>query len=137
MTDPSLALQKAIRTRLIASPAVIALVPAGAIFDRSARPEAFPCIIIGEGTTLFGDNFDSFYDRHTADLHLWEKESGLTKIKDIAGAVRSALEPRPWQIDGFLCPTFRVLTARYIRDPSGEHSHVVLTVEAFLQKVAA
>ena len=44
--DPSLALQKTIRQRLIASADVLALVPADNILDTNGRPERTPCILI-------------------------------------------------------------------------------------------
>src|SRR5690606_20915740 len=54
MMEPSLALQKAIRARLIGTPAVTALVPAANMLDKNSRPEVFPSIIIGEAQTVPG-----------------------------------------------------------------------------------
>jgi hypothetical protein len=137
MSDPSLALQTAIRARLIADPAVTALVPAAHILDRHARPEVFPCVNIGEGFSTFADRFDTFHDRPFTDLHIWDKAASLGTVKAITGAVCAALRDGPWQVDGYHCPYLRVTNARYLRDPKGEHSHVVVTVEAILQETAA
>jgi hypothetical protein len=135
MSEPSLAIQKALRARLIASPAVTALVPADAIFDRHGRPQRFPCIIIGEATSLYATPYESFHDGVTADLHLWTEEIGLTQVKEITGAVRAALRG-DWNVEGFRCAFATVNSGRFIRDPDDEHSHGVLSISALLQEIA-
>src|SRR5262245_25778670 len=96
--EPSAAMQKMIRARLIASADVLALVPADKIFDRNGRPEAPVCITIGEGVADFADRFDTFYDRPSLDLHIWAKENSFANVKEITGAVRAALRDGPWVI---------------------------------------
>jgi len=137
MTEASLALQKAVRLQLIAAPAVVVLVPAAAIFDRHSRPEAFPCIVIGEGQVI-EDPAPIARDRVGAylDLHLWTKEPGLLLAKQIAGVVRAALRAGPWTVDDHHVADLKVSGTRFLRDPSGEHSHAVLTVEALLVELA-
>jgi Protein of unknown function (DUF3168) len=137
MTEPSLALQKAIRARLIAAPDVIALVSADAIFDRSARPEIYPCINIGDGYSDYADRFESFHDTTFSDLHIWTEEAGTTGAKTIAGAIRKALQDGPWAVDDHLCINLTVARARFLRDPDGEHTHGVVTVETILQEAAS
>ena len=92
VTDPSLDLQQAVRARLVASPAVIALVPAGSIFDRSRRPESFPCVIMGEGQTV---NEALTYGRQHVrcylDVHVWTHADALSSVKAISGPVVAAL----------------------------------------------
>lgn len=43
MIEASLDLQKAVRSRLVASTEVLGQVPAAHILDRNSRPEGFPC----------------------------------------------------------------------------------------------
>lgn len=136
MTEPSLAIQKTIRTRLVAEPTVTALVPADNILDRNHRPERFPLIGIGESTAIFADDLDTFHDRVFADVHIWTLEDGLFGVKSIASAIRAALYRRPWTIDGFRCMALRVVSARFMRDPDGEHGHAVVTIDAILKRVA-
>lgn len=135
MTEPSLALQKTIRARLVAEPTVTALVPAENILDRNHRPERFPLIGIGEGTCVFADSLDTFHDRVFADIHIWTTEEGLFGAKTITGAVRAALADRPWTVDGHRCAALRVTGVRFMRDPDGEHAHAVITVDAILQRL--
>lgn len=138
MSDPSLALQQLIRARLSASSDVTALVPATAIVDRNHRPEQFPGIIIGEGRATFADNVqDSYHDEAFADLHIWVKEDGLATGKAIARAVKDALSDGPWSVDSYRVINVRVVNARYMRDPNGQFSHVVLSVAAILIEVVS
>jgi hypothetical protein len=138
MSDPSLALQALIRARLSADAATIALVPATSIIDRNHRPEQFPSIIIGDGTAIFADNVqDSYHDTAFTNLHIWVKEDGLTGGKAIAGAVKAALATGPWEVDGYIAINVRTVNARYMRDPDGQFSHTVLSVEALLIEVVS
>lgn len=71
------------------------------------------------------------------DLHVWKKEPGLAGVKAIAGAVRAAL--REWGIAAdtpFHIGDCRVSHMRYLRDPDGETSHAVVTVEALVAELA-
>jgi hypothetical protein len=137
MTDPALALQKAIRARLVAS-AVTALVPANSIIDRNERPETFPCIVIGEDQTI-DDPAPLARDRVTvfATLHLWHREAGLVGVKQIAGAIRTALAEDALTLDDWHVVDMMIQSTRYLRDPDGQTAHGVLTVEATLQELVA
>ncbi|MDX6806431.1 DUF3168 domain-containing protein [Terrihabitans rhizophilus] len=131
MIDPSLALQATVRARLVAD---LTTVPAGSIVSMAAKPELFPCVILRDGQTVYGDDFDSFSDRTFLDLHVWA-DSDET-VKRIAGEVRAALRSRPWNVEDHVCHALTIASARYVTDPSGK-GHGVLTVEAVLQARAA
>ena len=135
VTEPSLALQIAVRARLISVPAVTALVPAERIFDRNTRPTDFPCIIIGDGqTVLEGFSYSVRSVRVYLDLHIWANETGTENAKTIAGRAFDALAVEPI-VPGFMVNMFRATGIRTMRDPSGEHSHSILSVEAVLGEV--
>jgi hypothetical protein len=137
MMEPSLALQKAIRARLIATSAVTALVPAANVLDKNNRPEVFPSIIIGEGQTVPGDGLAR--NRHTvfADLHLWASEAGLMQAKAIAGGIRQAFAAPFYTIDGHHVADLHITSTRFLRDPDGQHSHGIVTIEADLVELAS
>ena len=136
MTDPSLALQTAVRSRLIADPAVTALVLASNIFDRSRRPEAFPCIALGDGQTVNeGITYARSFVRVFLDLHVWVKSEALADAKAITGPMEHALESNPaWTLDGGTVTDFRISHSRFMRDPGGELQHAVVTAEALIQR---
>lgn len=137
MIEPSLSLQKAIRQRLIATAALTSLVPAANILDKNSRPEVFPCIIIGESTTLPGDMIArNDYVTH-ADIHIWQSEAGTVGVKQIAGAIRQALSDRFFDLDGHRLSDLYIESTRFLRDPDGVHSHGIMTLNARLIEVAA
>ncbi len=135
--EPSLALQKAIGVRLIASDAVTALVPADAIIDRSGSPELERCIMIGDGQTIHADRYRRFYSEAFADLHIWVKEPGLLAAKKIGGAIIDALVDKSFDFDGYRCTGMMNGGSRYIRDPHGVYSHGIVTIRAIVQERAA
>lgn len=136
MTEPSLALQAAVRARLVASSAVTSIIPAAAIVDRNATPALDHSIIIGEGMTVPDDGIAR--DRHEvfADLHIWRKEPGLVGSKQVVGAIRDALNDGPLSVAGFHVVDLRIASTRFLRDREGEHSHAVLSLECRLQELA-
>jgi len=136
MSDPSLELQKAIRSRLAASSAVTVLVPTTAIVDRNSRPEVFPCIVIGEGQTVADEGLARTRTLAFADLHIWKSEPGLAGCKAIAGAIRSALTDAIWTLNGFHVADLYVSSSRFLRDPDGLHSHGIVSLQAALVETA-
>lgn len=132
-----LAVQKAVRARLVSTGAVTTLVPATSILDVNQRPAPNPSIIIGEGQSIEGDLIDRRDQRVILDLHLWKKEPGLAGVKAIAGAVRAALHNgRLPATDGHDMGDCRVSSARFLRDPDGETAHGVVTVETLVVEIA-
>lgn len=129
---PELALQRAVRERLIAE----AVLPAGSILDRGSRPVADPSIVMGEGQSLEEGDIARRLTRCWMTLHVWKKEAGSEGVKTIAGAIRTALRaPRLVLEDGFHCADARVSSARFLRDPDGETAHGVVTVEALVEEI--
>lgn len=134
-----LAVQEAVRSRLVSTLAVTSLVPAGSILDINQRPAPVPSIIIGEGMAMEGDRIDRKDQRVFLDLHLWKKEPGLRGVKAIAGVIRAAIANDKLSLaaSGYHCGDVRVSRARFIRDPDGETAHGIVTVEAVVVEVAS
>jgi hypothetical protein len=128
MAEASLAAQRHAVAVLRSYTPLTDLVPAGAIFDRNDRPSVFPCIIVGDAQSV-GDDTDC-HDLTTVylTLHAWTKENGLAEVKAIAGAIRRALRDAEGVVDGFEL-SFKFGDSLFLRDPSGEHSHAVVTFE--------
>ncbi len=134
MSEPTLALQTAIRSRLIATPAVTALVSADRIIEGPTRPERFPSIIFGTGQTVFAGRVHSW--RHVwayLDIHIWTLEGGTEAARSITNEVDRALVA-PLTVPGFelLDGNFSVTDARFFRDPDALHGHGVMSVAALL-----
>lgn len=125
-----IAVQKAVRSRLISTSEVIALIPAHSILDVNQRPAPLPSIIIGEGMAMEGDRIDRRDQIVILDLHIWKQEEGLEGVKQVAGAVRKALHSERLSGNGeYHFTDCRVTRSRSLRDPGGEVSHQIVTVE--------
>lgn len=134
----SYAVQKALRSRLIGTAAVTALVPADSVLDRNERPAPDPSIIIGEDQVIDdGETIDRSVSRIVSTLHVWKKESGLSGVKAIAAAVRDAIRQGRLALEsGVKCIDCRVSDTRFLRDPDGETAHGVVTIETVVREVA-
>lgn len=133
-SDPSLALQKAIRARLIASQELMSLVDPDAIIDANGRPEIMPAVYIGEGQTIFRRWGATTH----ATLHAWFAEPGLVQCKEAVSAIVAALRidtqaDGVLPIDGFTVHDMQVTQTSYMRDPHGSFSHGVVTVAAIVK----
>lgn len=137
IVSPSLALQTTIRARLIADPAVLALVPANDITDRHGRPARFPSITFGEAREypLGGVKRDSA--RVALDLHIWTDTPGTRDSKSIADALRRALRAAPWSAEGHVVLDLQYESTRFMPDPAeADVTHGVVTFGAFLLEAA-
>lgn len=138
MSDPSLAVQKALRARLIATAAVTALVPAGNILDHNQRPAPDPSIVLGEDQVVDAKaTLKRDYVRVIATLHLWKKEASLEGVKAISGAVRRAIgrvQALNLADPDFVCTECHVESTRFMRDRDGETSHGVVVIECLVQQ---
>lgn len=133
-----LALQKAVRSRLVNWTDLSSLVPAANILDRNERPNPRPSIVIGEGQSIDeGDSIARTLTRVYMDLHVWVEEPSTEISKRIAGAIRKAVNgPRFQPVDGYHFADCRVRGSRFLRDPDGKASHAVITIDALVQEVA-
>ena len=134
MVEPSLPIQAALRGVLTGAPTVTALVDASNIFDRTTRPEVFPCIVIGDGQTVSASK--SYPRKHFkvySDLHLWTEENGLAAVKTLTGAVQGVLANITPTLSGCRCVDSQIQSAKFMRDPAGKHAHAVVTFEALVE----
>ena len=129
-----LAIQKAIYKRLTTTPEVLSLVPLTNILDRNQLPKADPLILIGNDQLVEdGSDVRRCIWRVFSTLDIWKVENGLTGSKAISGAIRQAIRNGKPELDtGYHCIDWHVSTTRFLRDPDGEHSHGVLTIESLV-----
>lgn len=135
MTEPSLALQALVRSRLVAAADLVALVPADHVLDKNVRPEVFPCILIGEGMTLPDDGLARDRFAVTLDVHVWAEQPGLAVVKTISAHARAALVLPPFVVPGFHVADLRFASTRFMRDPAG-YGHAVVTIEALMKETS-
>lgn len=135
---PELALQKAVRARLISEGDITLQVPATSILDRNERPAPSPSIVMGEGQSVDeGNSIARSLTRVYLDLHVWKKEPSTEGVKAIVGAIRISVKKMQMpQTDSFHFVDCYVQNARFLRDPDGETSHAIVTIKALVQEVA-
>jgi len=132
--SPDLALQKSILARLAGAADVTALVPAAAMVDGHGLPQQrFPSIRVGEGQLVREPlTFATRHRRAYATLHIWSK--AMPQARAIAGAIVAAIESAPVALEGGHRAVSTVVSdARFLRDPDGETSHGVVTVESLIE----
>lgn len=140
MYDPSLAVQKALRARFVATTAVTVLVPAQNILDRNQRPAPDPSIVLGEDQTVEPGSeqlISRTLVRVYSTIHIWKREPSLTGVKTIAGAIRRAIgRVQPLDIDDpdYSCADCKIDSTRFIRDPDGETSHGIVVINSLIQE---
>ncbi len=133
MMSAELALQGAVRARLIGDAGVLALVPAASILDRNERPNPRPSIVIGEAQSVDeNDSISRNRIRVYLDLHVWTEELSTEVSKRLVGAIRTALKVRPVLGTGYQLADCRIRQARFLRDPDGKTAHAVVTVDALV-----
>ena len=133
-----LAVQKAIRARLIATTAVTDLVPANSILDRNSRPAPRPGIVIGEAQEVDeGDSISRTRTRIFHTIHVWKTEPSREGVKIIAAAIHTAIRSARLDLGaGYHCADWRLASTRTMSDPDGETSHAVIVVECLVEEVA-
>lgn len=132
--EPSLPLQAAIRSALIASGALTAMVPATSILD-ALRPDVMPCIIFAQNQTLPGLTISRTDFEIYTDLHIWQAEAGTIFVRQVAGAVRDALTDTIFDASGIQIADIYITSARFLRDPDGVHSHGILTLRSKVSEI--
>ncbi|WP_020185064.1 DUF3168 domain-containing protein [Methylopila sp. 73B] len=138
MTFAPVALQRALRARLIATAAVVAAVPAAQIVDAHARPETFPCVQIGEGTALRENmTLARQHVRVLMKLDVWTKTGGTANAKLIAGDVDAALRAPLVLGDGLRVLDQEVERVVFSRDPDGERGHATLYLGVLVEEPRA
>lgn len=129
---PDLELQSALLSRLTGAAAFTALCPAANVMDAHGVPARFPSVILGEGQTV--RDALTLSERHArlyATLHVWTKS--MPSCRAIADAIRVVVEGERLTLPSHHLISCTVESARFLRDPDGETSHGVVTIEAFVE----
>lgn len=130
----SLAMQKAVVTRLRGSADVLAIVPSADIMDRSTRPEKNICIILGENQIVREPiTYDDAHIRLFVTMHLWHRAQEFSTLMNLADAIRKAMRAR-FVVPGIYVHYMALVDCRYLRDPGGEYVHGVVTFSVVIQE---
>ena len=137
MIEPSLALHTAVRSTLLAHPAVTDLVQPDRIRAGSTRPDKFPCVVLsGASTQYLGRaSGDQRLARVNVDLNIWAIEDGPDTAKAIGFAVSRALIGMADEQDGFSIDQLDQPRLIWLRDPQPElaFTHGILEIAAVIR----
>ncbi len=137
MSDPSLALQKAIIAALKAAGGVSAIIGQRVYDDvpKSSLP-VFPYISLGP-TQVLPDKADCIDGTEVSQqIDAWSRTVGMPEVKQLGAAIVAALDDNPPSVDGFTCVIFEIESINYLPDPDGETHHAILSFHALLESQA-
>src|SRR5947199_9970375 len=116
----SLALQRAMRARLIAHAPLLALLGGPAIYDDVPQGTREPYVSFGDIATRDWSTKGDRGEEHFATLHVWSRQRGKKEAYDISAEIDAALDGAALTLDGHrlinLATTFWTVT----RDPPSE-----------------
>lgn len=108
------------------------LVPASNMLDAYGVPQRFPSIIFGEGQVVRDPlTLACQHRRVYATLHVWAKS--MPAARAIAGAITASVEGAPVETQEHRAISTLVASSRFLRDPDGETTHGVVTIEALME----
>lgn len=141
MSDPALALNRALIEALRGAATVTALVPAARISTRDRDVTDFPVIHVGEGQTvdpgasIRRDLLEVYADVHAFDRAADGNSVTFERLKRITSAVRGALPVRT-SAEGWDLFDLHVASIRHVHDPDGVSVHAVVSVAALAAEAA-
>lgn len=136
MTTSSVSVQKALHAKLVNNAALVALVSPSAIFDRTTKPEEFPCVIIGDGQAIFHKlAYGKRVTTQHFDVHAWVLGEALLDVKAIADAVAVALADGIGSTADFREVAGTVIGCRVMRDPGGRCVHAIISFQTLVEEV--
>ncbi len=132
--SPALAVQKALRSRFIADPAVNALVVADRVLALSGLPEGpFPVVLLGQDDEVAADEVARRYVEVNSTVHVWTDEPGMSQAKEIGSAIYGAVRDELPAQAGVRFHDSRFVGAGYMRDSGGKLTHGVITIRSIVE----
>jgi hypothetical protein len=130
MPASALALQQAIYTTLITTPALTTALGGPHIHDEVPQPPAFPYVSFGPSTIEDEDTSTEHADRHMFALHIWSRGRGRKEIHTLVDLVRMALHDHALTLSGHRLINMRHDKTETRRLTDGETIHSTLHFNA-------
>ncbi len=90
------------------------------IYDAVPRGSAFPYAVIGDGEENDWSTASDTGSEHILAIHVWSRAGGHREAKEIAEAIRGALDGAALALAGETLIDIRFLSADYARESDGE-----------------
>lgn len=128
-SDSQWAVQQAIVTALKADSALLALVNTegsnAGVYDHVDANTPFPYVVVGESTGRADDTKTEHGMDQVVTIHGWSEYRGYKEIKQIMGAVVTALDRAALTVTGHDLIDLRFLSSEIMLDPDGLTRHGV------------
>lgn len=129
MSAASWALQQAVFAALGADAGVIALLGAPPrVYDDVPRDAAMPYLVIGEGGENDWSTKTEPGTEHVIAIHVWSRGAGMKECKQLADAVRVALDGADTGVSGVVGLRFQ--NAAFTRESDGRTLRAILRFRA-------
>lgn len=135
MADTTTALgdtQEAIYAILAADTQLMSVI--SGVFDYVPDGQAFPYVVVGEGTANDWDTFDVGGDDLTVDLHVWSRSYGFSEANAISGHLHRLLHRKPLALTQHTFISCVWDTTINTRDPDGMTRHALCRFRILTQK---
>lgn len=130
MSDPSLALQKAVYDALVA-----ANVCGGRIYDRVPSERTYPYAVVANASLVDDGNSCWQQDDVSQQVSIFSRDLGHVEVKQQAALVRAALD-NEIAIAGFINASGEWQSTRYPPQPDALSTQAVLTFRYLIQHPA-
>lgn len=127
------ALQKLIRDRLRATPAVSNAI-GGRVYDSVPKDPIFPYLSFGSYDFVPDDSDCIFAGVHTQMLDIWSRKVGRVECKDITEAVRRVLRGYETDLGDCGLVGIEIDFADVIMDPDGLTAHGRVQIRAMIEE---
>lgn len=136
MSRASFALQQAVFAELTADPGVqSALGNPPRIYDAVPRGTAFPYAVVGDGTENDWSTASDTGSEHILAIHAWSRAGGHREAKEIAEAIRGALDGAALALAGATLIDIRFVSTDYARESDGETWRASLRFRAVTETI--
>jgi hypothetical protein len=132
----ALALQAALRLRLLADAPLVALLGGPKLFDDVPQAEPFPYITFGASTVEPLNGLDSELDRHVVTLQVFSRQPGRTEAATIIAALKRILVDTPLTLTNHHLVNLAVAFEEVRREPDGETRRGILRLRAVTEPLS-
>ena len=117
----SWALQQAVYAELVVNSGVMAVLgDPPRVYDAVPRDAVFPYVVIGDGSETDWSTATESGSEHTLAIHVWSRSGGHRECKEIAEAIRAAIDGAELSVTGQALIDIRYLDTDYVRSADGE-----------------
>ena len=132
----SLALQKAVRTKLAGHAALVALIGGPAIYDDVPQGRREPYVTFGDIATHDWSTKDARGAEHFVTLHVWSRERGRKEAYDIIAEIDAALDGASLVLEGHRLINLATTFWTVMRDAPSELYRGVVRLRAATEQVS-